>query len=275
MICAKSPDKVPDSKKIRAATVGLAALDIIFGDGRPVFYFERNWQKGVDAAFMDNREGGQWSIRFSDSGSLFKGTHSQAFMFPGGNPPFEKERKHGLATYPGVLVGFPEKLTFLLSDPDPFQEITFCLWADSKAAPWQVGAVCWPEEVDDPDASEELIAYLESPSEAFIELAKDVYGVVVKDKGAVESIFKKEPLTPELLRRLTNSVSLASIAIALGDISYPVSFEEVQSASKTGFAAKTSAQGAQATDDKTRDFYRDDHLLDPDSTIAETAMGAI
>ncbi|MBK9143182.1 MAG: hypothetical protein IPM23_11840 [Candidatus Melainabacteria bacterium] len=251
-------DKIPSPEKLESAALCLAVLDIIFGEGEPVFYCEPGFQKeGVNASFMDNREGGQWSLRVSKNGSVLKGVHRDAFMYPGGEPPFKTEINHGFKTYPGVLAGFPERLAYLLSDPDPFVDLTFCVWSGSRTSSWESGAFFYPENVDDPDASEELLAFLINPVDSYIELCRDLYGTNIADREAVQAIAGGATLTPSLLKRLRPDCSLLAIRHRLEQIGYPYSLKEPQ------------------VNEQSRSGKSDEHLLDTDSTITETAIGAL
>ncbi|MGD9682336.1 MAG: hypothetical protein AB7W16_14210 [Candidatus Obscuribacterales bacterium] len=259
-----SKDKIPSPEKLESAALCLAVLDIIFGEGEPVFYFEPGFQKeGVNASFMDNREGGQWSLRVSKNGSVLKGVHRDAFMYPGGEPPFKTEINHGFKTYPGVLAGFPESLAHLLRDPDPFVDLTFCVWSGSRTSSWESGAFFYPENVDDPDASEELLEFLINPVDSYIELCRDIYGITIEDREAVQALAGGVTLTPSLLKRLRSDCNLLSIRHRLEQVGYPFSFKEPQKEPQAGDAPRSKKTESE------------EHLLDTDSTITETAMGAL
>jgi hypothetical protein len=218
----KSEVQLPHPDKLRSVAIALSALDIFFCEKAPVFTFEKNWHTEVSTLLVDTRDGGKLSLRFAGKAALIKGTRADAFMYPGGKPPFSAETRLGFITYPGLLVGFPAPLENLLKSNESFDFMTFCLWHLHESGHWQRGEIVWPKEVDDPDGSSDLLQFFIDPLNEFMRSSQDLYGVGVKDVEALEEVFQQKPLSDGLLRRLGVRKPLQSFSRRLHEIEYGV-----------------------------------------------------
>ena len=212
--------KLPQPDKMKHIAKGLSALDILFCDRAPVFTFEKNWHTEVSTLLIDTRDGGQLSVRFSGNAALIKGTRADAFMHPGGTPPFTPETRLGFVTYPGLLAGFPPPLENLLMANDSFPYLTFCLWHLHESGTWQSGAVSPPTDVDDPDGSDDLLKFFNDPINVFARASSELYGLTITDIDALNEVFKQKPLTDLLLKRLGVRKPLQSFSRRLHEIEY-------------------------------------------------------
>ena len=213
---------LPHPDKLRSVAIALSALDIFFCEKAPVFTFEKNWHTEVSTLVVDTRDGGKLSLRFAGKAALIKGTRADAFMHPGGKPPFNAETRLGFITYPGLLAGFPAPLENLLKSNDSFEFMTFCLWHLHESGTWERGNFVWPKEVDDPDGSTDLLQFFIDPLGEFMRSSQELYGVTVKDVEALEDVFQQKPLSDGLLRRLGVRKPLQSFSRRLHEIEYGV-----------------------------------------------------
>ena len=218
----KPAAQLPHPDKLRSTAVALSALDIFFCDKAPVFSFEKNWHTEVSTLLVDTRDGGKLSLRFAGKAALIKGTRADAFMHPGGKPPFSAETRLGFVTYPGLLAGFPAPLENLLKLNDSFEFMTFCLWHLHESGKWEHGDFIWPKEVDDPDGSTDLLQFFIDPVNEFMRSSADLYGVAIKDVEALEEVFQQKPLSDGLLRRLGVRKPLQTFSRRLQEIEYGV-----------------------------------------------------
>ncbi len=213
---------LPHPDKLRSIAVALSTLDIFYSEGAAVFSFEKNWHTEVSTLLVDTRDGGQLSLRFAGKAALIKGTRADAFMHPGGKPPFTAETRLGFITYPGLLTRFPAPLENLLKSSDTFDFMTFCLWHLQESGKWEHGDFEWPKEVDDPDGSADLLQFFIDPINEFMKASSELYGVTIKDVDALEEIFQQKPLSDGLLRRLGVRKPLQSFQRRLQEVEYGV-----------------------------------------------------
>jgi hypothetical protein len=218
----KPEAQLPHPDKLRSVAIALSALDILYCEKAPVFTFEKNWHTEVSTLVVDTRDGGKLSLRFAGKAALIKGARADAFMHPGGKPPFSAETRLGFITYPGLLAGFPAPLENLLKSNDTFEFMTFCLWHLHESGKWERGDFVWPKEVDDPDGSTDLLQFFIDPVSEFMRSSQELYGVTVKDVEALEEVFQQKPLSDGLLRRLGVRKPLQSFSRRLHEIEYGV-----------------------------------------------------
>jgi hypothetical protein len=255
----KPEAQLPHPDKLRSTAIALSALDIFFSEKAPVFTFEKNWHTEVSTLLVDTRDGGKLSLRIAGKAALIKGTRADAFMHPGGKPPFTAETRLGFITYPGLLAGFPAPLENLLKSNDSFEFMTFCLWHLHESGKWERGDFVWPKEVDDPDGSTDLFQFFIDPLNEFMRSSQELYGVTVKDLEALEEVFQQKPLSDGLLRRLGVRKPLQSFSRRLHEIEYGVEpyippevakpkTDRTGNADKTDRADKTDTMGAKASE---------------------------
>jgi hypothetical protein len=99
-------------------------------------------------------------------------------------------------------------------------DATFCIWRRYSDNNWQTGPVEFPTDSPDPDGSKGLLSILEGEPEAYQAWAAEYYELDI-DLAAVKSVYRQEPLTPELVAKLNCELSFAGLIADIEEIDYP------------------------------------------------------
>ncbi len=131
---------------------------------------------------MRNGAGDQWFALLCSSGVALNGLAHEAPIFRPGAP------------WPGIFEKLPVEL-------------------------WSCGPVELPS-VHDPDGSEALLSILAGQFQHYVEFACDYYEVEI-DPVDVAAVYRHDPLTSALVRRLNPRVDLDSLEADMKEIGYP------------------------------------------------------
>ena len=209
-LSTKNLKPLPDILELKRLTQSLAMLDAILSPEWEYRYYSFNqaWSDGGMMASMRNGSGDHWFAIFCAAGAALHGLAHEAPMFRPGNPQ------------PAIFDGLPSAFHANLLHEPAFatHDSTFCIWRLSDDEHWSCGTVELPAG-EDPDGSAELLGILSGHPEQYTVFADEYYerDVDVRD---VAAIYRHEPLSVELVRRLNPDVDLASLADDVAEIGY-------------------------------------------------------
>jgi hypothetical protein len=176
----KKPRLTPS--QIRFALKSATACDAIVTtkDWLRSFWYEENWQDGVDMAKYDKGNGDHVFVFFtSDGQTIIKGFDHESQVSPHARDKYE--------VWPGIYDGAPPALMEYVKDVSvEHEDVTFCCWSVDGAS-WNAGSAVIPEEID--DGSNWLMEMLQMNSEAFINWAQSYYEKNF-DRIGVEGVLK-------------------------------------------------------------------------------------
>ncbi|MEV7550183.1 hypothetical protein AB0N89_11210 [Amycolatopsis sp. NPDC089917] len=188
---------LPDPARLREHLRALAVLDSAIGEDPEYgqYTFDSAWGPGVEAAFMDNGSGDDFTVLFTSSGVLVHGFDHESPMSP---YAADDER-----VWPGVIDDVPAALRSLLEDPSFHEEgidvprVTACLWWEHGDTAWHTGsAITFPTESESPDGAGFLFELLVGRSpEAVRSHFEDYYERPVP-LDAIRHVLDGNPLTP-------------------------------------------------------------------------------
>jgi hypothetical protein len=160
-------------------------------------------------ASMRNGSGDHWFAIFCQAGAALHGLAHEAPAFRPGTP------------WPGIFERLPAEFRANLLEEPAFttSDSTFCLWRLSNEERWTCGPVELPPG-EDPDGSAELLGILAGRPEQYVEFAADYYERDL-DLGDVEAIYRHQPLSDALVRRLNPDLDMASLGNDIAEIGYP------------------------------------------------------
>ena len=209
MISTRDLSALPDLGAFRKLTRALAMLDaIISPDWQYRYYsFNSHWADGAMMASMRNGAGDQWFALLCSSGVALNGLAHEAPIFRPGAP------------WPGIFEKLPVEFhqNFLGEPAFETNDSTFCIWSVDDR--WSCGPVELPS-VHDPDGSEALLSILAGQFQHYVEFACDYYEVEI-DPVDVAAVYRHDPLTSALVRRLNPRVDLDSLEADMKEIGYP------------------------------------------------------
>ena len=212
MISTRDLSELPDLRGFRRLTRALATLDAILSPEWEYRYYSFNshWADGEMMASMRDGSGDHWFALLSSAGVALHGLAHEAPIFRPGKP------------WPGIFESLPTEFHENLLRQPAFEteHSTFCIWRRSADAQWSCGPIELPPLVHDPDGSEDLLSILGGQSQRYVEFARDYYEVDIAP-GDVGAIYRHDPLTNALVRRLNPGVDLESLADDLNEIGYP------------------------------------------------------
>jgi hypothetical protein len=161
-------------------------------------------------ASMRDGSGDHWFALLCSAGVALHGLAHEAPIFRPGIP------------WPGIFESLPAEFheNFLRQPAFETEHSTFCIWRRSIDAQWSCGPIEFPPLVHDPDGSEDLLSILDGQSQRYVEFARDYYQVDIAP-GDVGAVYRHDPLTNALVRRLNPGVDLESLADDLNEIGYP------------------------------------------------------
>ena len=213
IVSTRDLSALPDIPTLRRLTRALATLDALLSPDWEYRYYSFNahWAPGEMMASMRTGSGDHWFALFSPVGVALHGLSHEAPNFRPGSP------------WPGIFEALPEEFQANFLDEPAFdtRNSTFCIWRRDTGDRWWHGPVDLPQG-DDPDGSAGLLAILRGEPEQYVEFARNYFErqIAVSD---VTTIYRHEPLTQDLIRRLSPSAGLESVAKDLHEIGYPES----------------------------------------------------
>lgn len=213
--------ELPTPARLRDLSKALALLDIALSPDDDFedryFRFEPAGVDGVALASMENGSGDQYYIAFDDEATFAWGFAHESAMTPYVLDP--------IRVWPGVLDGAPPRFVRLLQHPRFMLDGTFlastAFWSE-RGEPWRAGPSDPPEDDEDADGSRLLFELLlDDRPEAFVAFAGEYYEKSV-DTDGVRAIYDRQPLTPELARRISPEVDVSNVLFLADKIGYPL-----------------------------------------------------
>jgi len=211
VISTRDLSLLPDIPSFRRLTRALAMLDAIMSPEWEFRYysFDSHWAPGETMASMRNGSGDLWHALLSSSGVALHGLAHEA-------PNFRPDRP-----WPGIFDALPSEFqaNFLHEPAFDTANSTFCVWRRVTDDRWSRGPVQLPPG-EYGDGSSDLLSILAGNPSQYVELASEYYErqIAIAD---VAAIYRHEPVTEELVRRLNPEVDLESLAKDVAEIGYP------------------------------------------------------
>lgn len=202
---------LPDIPAFRRLTRALAMLDAIMSPTWEFRYYSFNsrWWEGEMMASMRNGSGDHWFALLTSAGVALHGLAHEALNFRPDSP------------WPGIFDGLPQEFRASFLDEAAFDTAnsTFCIWRRVTDDRWHRGPVQLPPG-DDPDGSQELLSILAGGPGLYVRFTEEYYEreIAIAD---VASIYRHEPLTTDLVRRLNPKAEMVSLADDIEEIGYP------------------------------------------------------
>ena len=203
---------MPDREGFIRITKAIAMLDaILCPEWEDRYYsFDASWAAGEQMASMRDGSGDEWKAHITDAGIILFGLAHESPVFHHGNPA------------PGILDDVPAVFAASVAEPAfDTANVSFCLWLLADSAVWQTGGVTFPEtDSSDPDGSAELLAILDGNPATYRDWAEDYFEVDVA-LSAVESIYRGDQLTQELVTALNPDIGLDDAREDAAGIGFP------------------------------------------------------
>lgn len=211
MISTRDLSALPDIETFRRLTRSLAMLDAIMSPQWQYRYYSFNsrWADREMMASMRDGSGDSWFALFAPYGVALHGLARDAPTFRPGSPP------------PELYDGLPSDFHTSFFDEPAFDTAnsTFCIWRRVDDTHWSSGVRDLPPG-DDPDGSARLLGIFEGDPHQYVEFAADYYERRIEPSD-VRLVYRHEPLTAGLLRRLNPEASLDSLSGDMQEIGYP------------------------------------------------------
>jgi hypothetical protein len=208
MISTHDLSRLPDLQAFRKLTRALAMLDAIISPEWQYRYYSFNSRWAMMAS-MRNGSGDHWFALLCSGGVALHGLAHEAPIFRPGAP------------WPGIFEGLPAEFdeNFLHEPAFETKNSTFCIWRRSTDYRWCCGPVELPS-AHDPDGSEALLSILAGEVQHYVEFAREYYEVDI-ERADIAAVYRHDPLTSALVRRLNPRVDLESLAGDMNEIGYP------------------------------------------------------
>ena len=202
---------MPDIAGFRRLTRALATLDAILSPEWEYRYysFNSNWAEGEMMASMRDGSGDQWFALLSSAGVVLHGLVHESPMFRLDSP------------WPGIFDSLPSEFhaNFLNEPAFDTANTTFCIWRRASDDRWFAGAVQLPPG-DDPDGSSSLLAILAGDPRQYVEFAAEYYERAI-DVADIAAVYRHDPLTRALVKRLNPDAELEALTEDLREIGFP------------------------------------------------------
>src|SRR5262245_1652698 len=202
-------DRLPDVREFTRVAQSLAALDAVLSPEWEYRYYSFNaaWADGQMMASMRDGSGDSWFALISPAGVALHGLSHESPTFTPGKPK------------PWVFKDLPLVFhaDFLKEPAFVTSNSTYCLWRLTDDAQWRRGPV--PDFGVDDGAREHLEHVLSGPV-GYRSWAQDYYEVDLS-LDDVEAVFRHEPFTDALAKRLNPAIDLAALHASLKEIGYP------------------------------------------------------
>lgn len=208
VISTRTLDALPDLDGFRRQTQALAMLDAIMSPEWEFRYFsfDSRWAPGAMMASMRNGAGDLWFALISAAGVALHGLAHETSSFRYGSPQ------------PWVFGNLPPVFhaDFLHEPAFDTDNSTFCIWRLAGDTSWKCGPV--PAGVD--DGSEERLSILAPDPRLYLTFAREYHEreLAIDDVAAV---YRHEPLSAALVRRLNPDADVASVEADRDEIGYP------------------------------------------------------
>jgi hypothetical protein len=173
------------------------------------YSFDSYWADGEMMASMRDGSGDHWFALMTPAGIALHGLAHESPAFHHGSP------------LQGIFDSLPSVFheNFLSEPAFDTANSSFCIWRLANDAQWSTGRVRLPRGPD-PDGSEELLSILAGDPREYVAFAADYFDRAI-DLAGVEAVYRHEPLTNELVRRLNPDADIESLAEDLEEIGYP------------------------------------------------------
>lgn len=202
-------DRLPDVRGFTRLTQSLAALDAVLSPDWEYRYYSFNaaWSDGDMMASMRDGCGDLWFAWISSVGVALHGLAHESATFEPGEPK------------PWVFKELPREFHAGLLRERAFDtsNSTYCLWRLADDTQWRRGSV----PVDDAgDGAREHMELLLAGPVGYRTWAQDYYEVALS-LADVEAVFRHDPLTDALAKRINPKVDMAALRESLKEIGYP------------------------------------------------------
>ena len=215
MVAKKLLAELPDKTQLKNLCQSLAMLDAIMQPEWDYRYssFNSKWNAGEMLATMRNGGGDEYYTFFNEHGAIIKGFDHESEM----NLCDEPEE-----VWKGVLDDVPKEFeSFTADEAFPREYTTFCLWLLDAEGVWKTGDIQYSEKGETADGSGWLLFLLDGVPETYCNWAKGYYGKDF-DVEIVEKIYRRNPLTEEIIKALNPKRSLADLREDIEEIDYPL-----------------------------------------------------
>lgn len=214
MISSRSLAELPGVDEVKRISQSLATLDaIMMADWEyRYFSFDANWGDGELLASMRNGSGDSYFILFNSYGAIIKGYDHESAM-----AAYTVDTGQ---VWPGVLDQVPPEFGAVLTDP-AFEagETSFCIWRKYSDSHWATGKIDYPDD-DDPDGSGHLLLLLDGSPDTYRRWASEYYEKTIP-LDAVRQVYEHQPLTQQLVSRLSSERRIDDLESDLNEIRYP------------------------------------------------------
>ena len=174
------------------------------------YSFNAKWGEGEEMGSMRNGSGGDWFILFGSFGAAIKGLAHETSI--AGDKVLTRE----------IQTQVPQAFSSFLTEPAFGMDWpSFCYWRGIDDVRWW--KAIHPDSMlsATQDGSAEYLALLVEPSSSYVEFAKWYYEVDLP-QGIVESVYKRAPLTEDIVRALNPDLTLTDVLEDAAEIGYPV-----------------------------------------------------
>ncbi|MCL6604827.1 MAG: hypothetical protein K6T94_18345 [Paenibacillus sp.] len=190
-------DDIPEPKKLMDLLQILASLNIVLcpkDEWLRYHSYVPEWDKNISMAKIDNGAGDHLFILFAPQGILMKGFDHESELSPHARDEFE--------IWPGIYEEVPIALSHLLEDEAIEKEdVTFCIWRETKDFVWRMGTVEIPEGEE--DGSSFLLGTIHETAEDFVDFAEGYFEMSLP-LDIVKKIYEGAPITTEMIRMLNH-----------------------------------------------------------------------
>jgi hypothetical protein len=174
------------------------------------YSYDSCWGVGEAMASMRNGEGDDWFLLFGPFGAGIKGLAHESPL--AGDAELLAQARRCV---PAEFAPFLDEPAF------SWAWMSFCYWSAAGDAAWSRVVHPLAERAELADGAPELLALLHEPASAYVEFAQGYYECSLP-LGAVEAIYRGDPLTPQLVQALNEALSLADVAAEAQQIGYPL-----------------------------------------------------
>jgi len=214
-ISTRDLSAMPAIPLLEKLTQSLAMLDAILSPEWEYRYFSFNakWDPGSEErmASMRNGSGDEYFLWFGGAGAILKGFDHESPMSTWNHPQNN--------VWPGVLDHVPEEFSSFLAEPAfNMKDTTFCIWRTGSGSGWRRGPIWFPEGAD-PDGSEGLLWAFDGNPATYAGFARDYYAMDPA-RGAIDSVYSHQTLTPELVAALNPEKDMAECLRDAEEIGY-------------------------------------------------------
>ncbi|HLM03482.1 MAG TPA: hypothetical protein VK400_20680 [Pyrinomonadaceae bacterium] len=206
---------LPGIEELRKLSQSLALLDAILSPEWEYRFFSFNskWGDAETMASMRDGCGNDYFILFNSAGAIIKGFEHESVMSPYASEPKK--------IWAGVLDSVPKEFAGFLSEPAfNIADTTFCLWRRYADSCWQIGEIDYPDD-ENPDGLEDLLFALDGNPLTYKNFAEEYYEQEIPI-SSVESVYRHEPLSDELVKTLNENVSIGDLREDIEEIGYPM-----------------------------------------------------